>query len=49
MKKIFGTTLLLGDKELETICGKFIAIVFQDVVLKTYIIALVFNNTLGIN
>lgn len=45
MKKIFGTTLLLGEKELETIYGKFVAIVFQDIILKTYVLALLYENT----
>jgi 3,4-dihydroxy 2-butanone 4-phosphate synthase/GTP cyclohydrolase II len=45
MKKIFGTTLLLGQRDIETIYGKFVSVVFQDTILKTYVIALIYCDT----
>jgi len=39
--KIYGTTIYIGEIEIETIYGKFMTYTFQDLIHKGYIIALV--------
>ena len=45
MKKIWGTTLYLGQKILNTIYGKFISQVYLNLITKRYIIALIYHET----
>ena len=45
MKKIYGTTLFLGDTVLETLYGEFKSLVFQDLITKWYVIALIYSET----
>ena len=44
MKKIYGTTIFIGDSLIETEYGVFKSYVFQDVIDKKYIFALVYGD-----
>ena len=43
-RAIYGTTLHIGDMDLKTIYGVFRAYVFQDLITKGYVLALVYGD-----
>jgi 3,4-dihydroxy 2-butanone 4-phosphate synthase / GTP cyclohydrolase II len=45
MTKIWGTTIYLGEKKLETLYGNFITKVFQNTINKWYILTMIYENT----